>query len=188
MGLNATQAVRLGSITAGIAWLVLLVAPGSRADDSTSRDAAADLAVASEIGAASSALPTTVPTTVAAPTTVAPTTAPAEKLPAPAPDPPTTVAPRVYSVRDIVGVRIDRGTTWIAIATIRVVDQMGVPAAGVEVNASWNVGPTPASCSTDSEGKCSMYQSGLPDGLDVVTIAMTLPMSGSKDIRRTGVN
>lgn len=187
MGLNSTQAVRLGSITAGLVWIVLLFAPGSRADDATSRDAAADLALASEIAAASSALPTT-PSTVSAPTTVAPATVAAEKLPAPAPGPPTTVAPRVYSVRDIVGVRIDRGTTWIAIATIRVVDQMGVPAAGVEVNASWNFGPTPASCATDSEGKCSMYQSGLPDGVDVVTIAMTPPMSGSKEIRRTGVN
>ena len=109
MGLNSTQAVRLGSITAGLVWIVLLFAPGSRADDATSRDAAADLALASEIAAASSALPTT-PTTVSAPTTVAPTTVAAEKLPAPAPGPPTTVAPRVYSVRDIVGVRIDGAT------------------------------------------------------------------------------
>jgi hypothetical protein len=33
-----------------------------------------------------------------------------------------------------------------------------------------------------------MYQSGLPVGLDVVTIATASPLSGSKEIRRPGVN
>jgi hypothetical protein len=94
----------------------------------------------------------------------------------------------VFSVRDIVGVRIDRGTSWIAIATVQIVDQTGLPAAGVEVNASWSFGATPASCSTDSEGKCSMYQSALPTNVDAATITIAPPMSGAKTVSRSGVN
>ncbi|MEO8693524.1 MAG: carboxypeptidase-like regulatory domain-containing protein [Acidimicrobiales bacterium] len=83
---------------------------------------------------------------------------------------------------------IERGATWIAIATTTVVDQTGAPVAGVDVKATWNFENTDASCRTDTAGKCSMYRSGLPTTLDAVTITIAPPLNGAKTIRREGVN
>ena len=94
----------------------------------------------------------------------------------------------MFFVRDFVGVSIDRGTTWIAIATVTIVDQTGAPAAGVEVKATWSFENTAASCRTDTAGKCSMYRSGLPMNVDSVAITVTAPQSAAKNIRREGVN
>jgi hypothetical protein len=122
-------------------------------------------------------------TAPAAPTTAKPSTAPTTGK---AVTPATTV--RVVSLRDLVGVSIDRGSTWIAIATTTVVDQTGAPAAGVDVKATWNFENTAASCRTDAAGKCSMYRSGLPMTLDAVTVTIASPLAGAKTIRREGVN
>ena len=84
-------------------------------------------------------------------------------------------------MRDLVGVSIDRGTTWIAIATVTIVDQTGAPAAGVEVKATWSFENTAASCRTDIAGKCSMYRSGLPASVDSVTITIAAPQNGGED-------
>jgi hypothetical protein len=189
---NSTYAVRLGSIVAGVAWLILIVAPGSRADDSPRPAIAADREQAGSDASSTSAPPTTaapsttiVAATIAAPTTVpgptvAPTTAKAGA--------PVTTAPRVFFVRDLVGVSIDRGATWIAIATVTIVDQTGAPATGVEVKGTWSFENTAASCRTDTAGKCSMYRSGLPTNVDSVTITVTAPRNAAKNIRREGVN
>ena len=188
MALNSTYAVRLGSIVAGVAWLVLLVAPGSRAENTPRAVIAADREQAASEPSTTSAPPTTtaaVASTIAASATVpgptvAPTTAKAAA--------PVTTAPKVLSVRDLVGVSIDRGTTWIAIATVTIVDQTGAPAAGAEVKATWSFENTAASCRTDIGGKCSMYRSGLPTNVDSVTITVTAPQKAAKNIRREGVN
>ena len=111
---------------------------------------------------------------------VAPTTrAPATTLKVPA-----AATVRTFSVRDIVGVTIDRETTWIAIATVLVVDQSNSPAPDVDVHAAWSYGPTLASCRTDTGGKCSMYLSAVPENLAAVTITVTAPLNGSKSIPR----
>lgn len=183
-----TYALRFGSIVAGIALFVLLIAPGSRADDATRGDdvsvvRAAERAVGDQ-DQASTTTPTAAPvapSSTVAPTTVAPTTAP-PLTSAPKPVGPTT--PRVPSVLDIVGVPIDRGATWIAIATVTIIDQTGAPVANVDVTGSWSVGPTPASCRTDVAGKCSMYQSPLPADLASTTIELTVPQKVSKAIFR----
>ena len=191
MALNSTYAIRLGSIVAGIAWIVLLFAPGSRADESDSPVVSAGRA---DEGSAISttAPPTTVaPVTSAAPSTLAVPPAPSAPSASPTtgkPAAPVATAPRVFSLREIVGVGIDRGSTWIAIATSTVVDQTGAPAAGVEVEATWSFESTPASCRTDVAGKCSMYRSGVPANLDSVTITLTAPQVGAKTIGREGVN
>jgi hypothetical protein len=191
VALNSTYAVRLGSIVAGVTWLVLLVAPGSRADH-TERPVIAAVREAGSDASTTSAPPATVsPSTTAVASSVAgPTTAPG---PTAAPTTtkagvPVTTTPRVYSVRELVGVSIDRGTTWIAIATVTIVDQTGAPAAGVEVKATWSFETTAASCRTDIGGKCSMYRSGLPTNADSVTITITVPQNAAKAIRREGVN
>ena len=189
MALNSTYAVRLGSIVAGVTWLVLLVAPGSRAED-TERPVIAAVREAGSDASTTSAPPATVtPSTTAVASSIAgPTT-----LPGPTAAPttakagvPVTTAPRVYSVRELVGVSIDRGTTWIAIATVTIVDQTGAPAAGVEVKATWSFENTAASCRTDVGGKCSMYRSGLPANLAEVTVTTTVPQNAAKAIRRDG--
>ena len=186
--MNATLGVQLGSIAAGVAWILLLVAPGSRAEDAP-QPASTGPAVAARSAAPTTAAPTTVPTTGPAASTV-PATSTSPTIPAAQPAPPAAppTSPRVLSLREILGVRIDRGTTWIAIATVTVVDQTGAPAAGVDVKASWSFGPTAAMCRTDDVGKCSMYQSGLPTDLDEVTIEFSAPHPGSKSVRRAGVN
>ena len=189
MALSSTYAVRLGSIAAGVVWIVLLVAPGSRAD----HEERAEPGVAAARYAGD--VPTIVESTVTPSTTAPPTTIPSTTVPTPA-TPPTTVQPAapaasvapVYSLRDVVGVRIDRGATWIAIATVTTVDQTGAPAAGVEVEATWGAEATPASCRTDSAGKCSMYRSGLPANVDSTTITITAPQHGVKTIGRDVVN
>jgi hypothetical protein len=191
VALNSTYAVRLGSIVAGVTWLVLLVAPGSRAEDTArpviaaNREAGSDATTTSAPPATVAPSTTAVASSIAGPTTLpgptaAPTTAKAGV--------PVTTAPRVYSVRELVGVSIDRGTTWIAIATVTIVDQTGAPAAGVEVTATWSFETTAASCRTDIGGKCSMYRSGLPTNADSVTITITAPQNAAKAIRREGVN
>ena len=180
--------MRLGSIAAAIAWIGLLIAPGSRAENAEPTTSAAAIAAPETESIPSTSLTTTtvpVPTTVLIP----------PPTPAPNPPPPTATtkapgptAPRVLSVRDLIGVRIDRVTSWIAIATVTVVDQSGAPAVGVDVKASWSLGPTAVSCTTDINGKCSMYQSAIPIDLDVVTITLTTPHSATKSISRQGVN
>jgi hypothetical protein len=186
MASNATtQALRFGSIVAGLVLFVLLIAPGSRADDALTPDTLTVLRAAGETSTT-----TQPPADTATPTTtVAP--APATSAPAAPPGAPTTVpkpaapaAPRVLSVLDIVGVSIDRGATWIAIATPTVIDQLGLPVAGVEVTATWSVGAVPASCRTDSSGKCSMYQSPLGADVAETTIAITSPQAAARVIPR----
>ena len=185
MALNSTYAVRLGSIVAGITWIVLLVAPGSRAAESPAHDTTPDAtsvpATAPSITVATTSPPpaTGPPSTVAVGTVVPTTKAPPTTVKVPAP-----VTVRTLAVRDIVGLTIDRNTTWIAIATVLVVDQSNLPAPGVDVNAAWSYGPTLASCRTDTGGKCSMYLSAVPENLDAVTITVTAPLSGSKSIPR----
>jgi hypothetical protein len=173
-------------------WVLLLIAPGSRADDAGRPVVAADREQAGSDASTTSAPSTTVEpsTTVVASTIVSPTVAPGPTV---APTtakagPPVTTAPRVFSVRELVGVNIDRGTTWIAIATVTIVDQTGFPFAGVEVKATWSLDNTAASCRTDSSGKCSMYRSGVPAHVDSVTITITAPQTAAKTIRREGVN
>jgi len=185
VALNSTYAVRLGSIVAGITWIVLLVAPGSRAAESPVHDSTPEPTSAP----APTASPTTVATTVPAPATIPPTTvaavAPTTKVPPTTGKvPASTTTVRTFAVRDIVGLTIDRDTSWIAIATVLVVDQSNVPAPGVDVSAAWSYGPTLASCRTDVNGKCSMYLSVVPENLDAVTITVTAPLSGSKSIPR----
>ncbi|MEO5841550.1 MAG: hypothetical protein ABIQ73_18800 [Acidimicrobiales bacterium] len=198
MALNPTYAVRLGSIVAGIAWIVLVLAPGSRAEDSERPVVGAARAQiesdASSMSTPSTTVPaatTAMPATTAAPTPSVPATTAAKPGTPPTtakPVAPGATAPRVVSLRDLVGVSIDRGATWIAIATATVVDQTGAPTAGVDVKATWSLENTAASCRTDTSGKCSMYRSGLPATLDAVTITMTAPLNGAKTIRREGVN
>ena len=200
MALNSTYAVRLGSIVAGVTWLVLLVAPGSRAEDTERppvvaavREARSDASTTSAPPATVAPSTTAVASSIAGPTTLpgptaAPTTAKAGVPVTAKASVPVTTAPRVYSVRELVGVSIDRGTTWIAIATVTIVDQTGAPAAGVEVKATWSFETTAASCRTDVGGKCSMYRSGLPTNADSVTITITAPQNAAKAIRRGGVN
>jgi hypothetical protein len=195
-----TYALRISSIVAGIALFVLLVAPGSKADDATARDQLTARREAGSDATSASSWPITVSTVAsgastapAAPGTVAvtpdagapaPTTGP---MPATgAPRPPGTTSARALSVLDIVGVPIDRGATWIAIATVTIIDQTGAPAADVEVSGSWTVGPTPASCRTDSAGKCSMYQSSLPAEVEMTTIGITAPQVASMAVHRKG--
>jgi hypothetical protein len=192
MAPNATTyAVRFGSIVAGIALFVLLVAPGSRADEAAPIEEVAALREAGSAAEGSGQSPTTVSTTVVVGPSSAPAPsgiAPATSAPAPTsaakPAGPTTA--RVLTVFDIVGVPIDRGATWIAIATVTIVDQTGAPAANIDVTGTWTVGPTPASCRTDSSGKCSMYQSPLPADLTSTTITITAPQAVSKVIFRAG--
>ena len=192
MAPNATTyAVRLGSIIAGIALIVLLVAPGSRADDAVPRD---ELTALREAGSAvedTDQSPPTVSTTVPIPPSSAPaptTIAPPNSAPAPSTTAkaaaPTTA--RKLTVFDIVGVPIDRGATWIAIATVTIIDQSGSPVANVDVTGSWSVGPTPTSCQTDTSGKCSMYQSPLPTDVASTTISLTTPETVSRPIFRVG--
>jgi len=173
-------------------WVVLLIAPGSRADDTGRPVVAADRGQAGSDASTTSAPITTVApsTTAVASTIVSPTVAPGPTV---APTTakggtPVTTAPRVFSVRELVGVNIDRGATWIAIATVTIVDQTGFPFAGVEVKATWSLDNTAASCRTDSSGKCSMYRSGVPANVDSVTITITAPQNAAKTIRREGVN
>jgi hypothetical protein len=190
---NATYAIRLGAIAAGISLVVLLFAPGSRADEANSFGNRA-----AEPTSTGNDLPIAVPTTLAAPTTLPPSTiaattvattrAGATTAPAATVKVASSASARVPFVLDIVGVRIDRGTTWIAIATVWIVDQTNAPAAGVDVHTSWSFGPTLASCRTDSAGKCSMYQSALPANLDTTTITILAPFSGAKTISRPGLN
>ena len=173
----------------------LILAPGSRAEELGQPSEPATIAAAE-----TAPIPSSVPVTTAppAPSTVPAATsvpAPATALPAPTTTaktagPATTAAPvpRVLSVRELVGVNIDRVSSWIAIATVTVVDQTGAPAAGVEVKASWSLGQTAVSCTTDNSGKCSMYQSAIPIDLATVTIALTTPSSATKSISRQGVN
>ena len=191
MALNSTYAVRLGSIVAGVTWIVLLVAPGSRAEDTARPVVVADREAGSDASTASTPPATVAPSTtavaasIAGPTTVpGPTVAPTTTKAGT----PVTTVPRVYFVRELVGVSIDRGTTWIAIATVTVVDQTGAPAPGVEVKATWSFENTAASCRTDIGGKCSMYRSGLPANLADVTITVTAPQNAARAIRREGVN
>ena len=186
-----TYALRLGSIVAGIALFVLLVAPGSRADDAVASDELTALREAGSAVEGTDQSPTTVSTTVPIPPSSAPaptTAAPPTSAPAPTttakPGAPTTA--RKLTVFDIVGVPIDRGTTWIAIATVTVIDQSGSPVANVDVSGSWSVGPTPTSCRTDTSGKCSMYQSPLPANVASTTISITVPEIVSRPIFRVG--
>jgi hypothetical protein len=196
VALNSTYAVRLGSIAAAITWIGLILAPGSRAEE-TAQPSAGDAIAA----AATAPIPSTAPATTAppAPSTVPATTAvvpatttvlPAPTTPAKTAGPTTTAAPvlRVLSVRELVGVSIDRVSSWIAIATVTVVDQTGAPAAAVEVKASWSLGSTAVSCTTDNSGKCSMYQSAIPTDVGAVTIALTTPSIATKSISRQSVN
>src|SRR5687767_13722006 len=121
MAPNATRNVlRFASVIASVALVVLLVAPGSRADDAVTTD---ELAALREAGGAIDSTSTTVPApltsstpTVTPPTTVAPATTVPAPTTAPKPAGPTTT--RRLTVFDIVGVPIDRGATWIAIATV----------------------------------------------------------------------
>jgi hypothetical protein len=191
VALSSTYAVRLGSIVAGIAWLVLLLAPGSRAEDATPPQA---VGVSAKAGSDASTTTLPPPSTVVA-STIAPATAAPTTVPAPTVAPTTakpgaavTTAPRVFSVRDLVGVSIDRGTTWIAIATVTVVDQTGTPASEVEVKATWSFENTAASCRTDTAGKCSMYRSGMPATVDSVTITISVPQNVAKSIGRPGIS
>jgi hypothetical protein len=195
MASNATTYVlRVGSVIAGLVLFVLLIAPGSRADDTLTPDSLTVLRAAGETSTTTQAPPdTAAPTTTVAPapTTAPPTTAPAPpsssappSAPSTAPKPAAPPAPRVMSVLEIVGVTIDRGATWIAIATPTVIDQLGLPVADVEVIATWSVGAVPASCRTDSSGKCSMYQSPLGADVAETTIAITAPQAAARVIPR----
>jgi hypothetical protein len=185
---DATRyALRFGSVIAGVVLFVMFVAPGSRADEATPGDQLAVLREASEPYIAASPAPTIAPpSSVAAsdanaPTSVVPTTT------APPTAPPSAAAPqtpRVLSVFDIADVTIDRGATWIAIATVTITDQWGVPAADVDVTGSWSVGQTPASCRTDVSGKCSMYQGPLPADVTSTTLAFSAPQAASRAIPR----
>ena len=186
-----TYAVRFGSIVAGIALFVLLVAPGSRADENVSREALAALREAGSATDGSGESPITPSATVP----IAPNSAPAPSTSAPPTSAPTPAGPakpagpttaRVLTVFEIVGVPIDRGATWIAIATVTIIDQTGAPAANVDVNGTWTVGQTPTSCRTDSSGKCSMYQSPLPADFASTTITINAPQTVSKAIDRAG--
>ncbi|HUP74327.1 MAG TPA: hypothetical protein VM282_14895 [Acidimicrobiales bacterium] len=190
VALSSTYAVRLGSIVAGIAWIILLLAPGSRAEDATRPEGGAVSAQARSDAPTTSVPPAAVVPTTVAPITVGPTTVPAPSAAPTTATPvgPVSTAPRVFSVRELVGVSIDRGATWIALATVTMVDQTGTPAAGVEVKATWSFENTPASCRSDTAGKCSMYRSGLPADVDAVTITITAPQNATKIIRREGVN
>jgi hypothetical protein len=190
MASNATTyALRFGSIIAGLVLFVLLVAPGSRADDTLTPDTLTVLRAAGETSTTTQPpADTATPTTTVAP---APTTAPPTSASAAPPSAPTTVlkpaapaTPRVMSVLDIVGVTIDRGATWIAIATPTVIDQLGLPVADVEVTATWSVGAVPASCRTDSSGRCSMYQAPLGAEVAETTIAITAPQAAARVIPR----
>jgi hypothetical protein len=190
VALSSTYAVRIGSIVAGIAWIILILAPGSRAEDAARPEGGAVSAQAESDASTTSVPPSAVVPTSVVPTTVGPTTVPVPPA-APTSAPPVgpvTTAPRVFSVRELVGVSLDRGATWIAIATVTIVDQTGTPAAGVEVKATWSVDNTAASCSSDIAGTCSMYRSGLPANVDAVSIALTAPHNAAKTIRREGVN
>lgn len=184
-----TYALRFGCIVAGLVLFVLLIAPGSRADDTLAPDTRTVLRAARETSTATQApADTATPATTVAP---APTSAPPTSAPAAPPGSPPTVpkpaapaTPRVMSVLEIVGVTIDRGATWIAIATPTVIDQLGLPVAGVEVTATWSVGAVPASCRTDSSGKCSLYQSPLGADVAETTIAITAPQAAARVIPR----
>jgi hypothetical protein len=191
VALNSTYAVRLGSIVAGATWIVLLFAPGSRADTPLHDTSPPSTSSQPPITALAAVPSTTVAPTTVAPSTITAATAATTKpvvATAPAGTGAASTAPRVLSVRDIVGVTIDRDTTWIAIATVLIVDQTNTPAGGVDVQAVWNYGPTLASCHTDSGGKCSMYLSSVPNNLAAVTLTATAPLSAPKSIPRQGVN
>ena len=191
----STYAVRAASVVAAVVLFVLLVAPGSRADDEVGadeltvlREAGGAVAAADQAPTTTATLPTApsslAPTTLAPPTTVAPPTTAA--VPTTAAKPATPATARKLTVFDIVGVPIDRGATWIAIATVTVIDQSGSPVANAEVTGSWSVGPTPSSCRTDTSGKCSMYQSPLPAEVASTTISITVPEVVSRPIFRVG--
>jgi hypothetical protein len=188
MAPDATYALRVGSVVAALALFVLLVAPGSRADDTMPQ--AALMALREAGNEQGNEAPTTQPAPITVAPTVAPTTAPATATAAPASVPTTAPKPtappplRVPSVFDLVGITINRGTTWIAIATVTVVDQGGAPVADFEVEGTWSVGATPASCRTDSAGKCSMYQSPLPSDVQQTTITITAPQTAVRAIPR----
>ena len=90
----------------------------------------------------------TITSTTVPPTTVAPTTAP--------PDPAIDATASLTATAD------RQGNSWSATATATIVDQNGQPVAGVLVTGSWE--PTlsgETSCTTGSNGQCSMTQAGM---------------------------
>ncbi|MEM7331813.1 MAG: S8 family serine peptidase [Chloroflexota bacterium] len=76
-------------------------------------------------------------------------------------------------VGDLDGVDNRVARQWEAIVTILVVDDNGAPVANATVDGSWNVGDNASSsCTTDSNGTCTVTQTGLTRQNSTVTFTV----------------
>ena len=86
-------------------------------------------------------------------TTVPTTTAPA---------PTTTTSVAINATASLTATANRQGNTWSATATATVVDQNNQPVQGVVVTGAWSPAISgETSCTTDSNGQCSMTQAGM---------------------------
>ena len=95
----------------------------------------------------------------------------------------------------------DSGNKWIANATVEVLDSSGNPVSGAVLDGTWTLNPggsaEPASCTTDSSGRCILQRTDIndskpsaeltitgvsgtgmiwtPSGLDATTLTVTCP-------------
>ncbi|TAK00287.1 MAG: hypothetical protein EPO36_09410 [Chloroflexota bacterium] len=64
-------------------------------------------------------------------------------------------------VGSLSGTAASSGRTWTATVTVGVVDEHGLPVAGVTVSGSWSAGSGATSCLTSDNGSCSLVSSAL---------------------------
>ena len=99
-------------------------------------------------------------TTAAPPTTAAPaTTQPPVFVP------PTTTVSEIGSayLMSLSSSTVDQGPAWVAVVTARIADENGVNIGNATVSALWTTGGEAGSCTTDSSGTCTVFQSTLTD-------------------------
>lgn len=76
-------------------------------------------------------------------------------------------------VNNLQGSSINAGSTWTAVVTITVHDDNENPVSNATVGGSWSNGATgSASCTTNSEGKCSISKSGIRKRVGSVTFTV----------------
>ena len=93
-------------------------------------------------------IPTTTTTTTTVPTST--TTTPTST---------TTTIPQTIRVSGMTGVPVGTNSAWYALVTVTVEDQKSQPIIGVLVTGTWTTDVTSfiTSCTTDSNGKCTVY-------------------------------
>ena len=116
---------------------------------------------------AASTLPTATSTPVAGPT--------ATRTPTSGPTPTRTATPasNTMHIGDLDGLSTAQGTKWTATVTITVHDANHNPVANATVTGKWSNGATgTVSCTTNSNGQCTVSKTGIRKGKSSVTFTV----------------